>query len=159
MVIKNTSKIGSLVVVVTLVCFVAAHQIFFCSSYNSLNAISSYCVYPVVQATAYVVSPIKKFLNHRQTVQELEGLLAEIQEENRELIAQNIDLNSSLNYAADVKELVDFKKRYDITQATAAHIILKNISEQEHSFLVDCGAHHGIQKIWLLFTKIACLGK
>ena len=137
----------------------ALHRFFLPNMSQVVADATSYIIYPMVRVQQVITAPIRNFFTKRYTIQELEKLCAQLHKENQDLRAQNIDLSSSLNYAADIGEVVDFKKRYTVTDATLGHILLKNISDHEHYVLIDRGAHHGIKPDMVAVYKNCLVGR
>jgi len=151
------SKLGFSLVGLVLLVFLGKHLFFFTP--GILERVSSYVVYPLLVVQNKVVTPVKVFLQKRETLAVLELRHKELQEERNQLLAQTIQLRAALDHAHDIKELVDFKKRYDTSHAKLAHIILKHVSEQSHYYLLDKGSEHGIRLNMVAVNKNCLVGK
>jgi cell shape-determining protein MreC len=126
---------------------------------GSLQALSSYVVYPWLVAQRTVVTPVKNWFEHRKTVAELHKLCTHYYTELETLVAENIMLHSSLAYMNVTQELTDFKKRYVTDTAVIAQVLLKHFSDQSHFFLIDAGSRRGITPDMVAVYKNCLIGR
>ncbi len=140
------------------VIFFIIHRFLF-SHFSFINTASSLISYPVLVAQKYVVAPVQLFFKRRkknvQLTKEVQTLRAEIQK----LTAENIELKSQLNYYSDIKELVQFKKRYNKNNGITAQVLLKKLSSQSHIFFIDKGSRYDIEKDMVVVFKNCLVGK
>jgi rod shape-determining protein MreC len=102
-------------------------------------------MYPVLYVQHKLSTPIKECFQLYKTVQEMADELAIVRAEKESLQAELIALKSTEQYHENIKELLDFKKRYSSDFVVIGQIIFKHFSPQIHFFLVDRGSKHGIQ--------------
>ncbi len=126
---------------------------------TALDYYSSYIVYPLLKLQYSLISPVKSYFQKRQTVTELHEQIATLQQERDHLLSHNIELNSLIGFAQDTQEVIEFKSRYDFSQAILAQILVKNFSEQSHFFLIDRGLTSHIQKDMVVVYKDCIIGK
>jgi rod shape-determining protein MreC len=124
-----------------------------------LEHYSSYLVYPVLVTQHKIVTPLKDYFAHRKTITELQEQLAQAQAERDTVLAQNIELQGMISFAQDTQELVEFKQRYNFSQALLAQVLVKNFSEQSHFFLIDKGSAAGAQKDMVVIYKDCLIGR
>lgn len=137
--------------------FVAHRVFFFCP--GALEHYSSYLVYPALVAQHYIAAPFKEYFSKKKSIEELQEQLAKVQEERDMMLAQNIELSGIINFAQDTQELVEFKQRYNFSQALLAQVLVKNFSEQSHFFLIDKGSNSGTQKDMVVIYKDCLIGR
>lgn len=137
--------------------YVSVRTLFF--SPGIIENIASYLVYPALVMQRSITTPIKSFLAKRKNVSQLEEQLAIITQERDRIIAQNIELHGMISFTQDTQELIDFKQRYNFSDAILAQVLVKNLSEQSHFFLIDKGARAGIQKDMVVIIKDCLIGK
>lgn len=144
---------------VLVLCSLGMTARYFFSDTVLLDTISSYVMYPVLVVQKSVVNPIKSYFQKRKTLQECYALITQLQSERNELMAQNVQLNAMISFEHDIQELVAFKKQYQDAQGIVAQVLVKHFSEQSHYFLIDKGAHAGIQLDMVAVYKNCLLGK
>jgi rod shape-determining protein MreC len=127
--------------------------------HNSAQICASYLVYPVLVMQRTYIEPLKNVWAQKRTVQELETRVAQLEQQKDDLTAQLIQLQASVGYAHDSKELVEFRQRYASSYATIAQVIIKHISDQEHSFLIGAGSYKGVQKDMVAVYKNHLIGR
>ncbi len=154
---KRYKKLFFLSGSVLLSLFVAQRVFFFCP--GALEHYSSYLVYPALVIQNRIATPIKEYFAHKKSIAQLQEQLAQVQAERDTILAQNIELNGIISFAQDTQELVEFKQRYNFTQALLAQVLVKNFSEQSHFFLIDKGSNAGAQKDMVVIYKDCLVGK
>ena len=143
----------------SLVVFIfVAHRVLFFTP-GALEHYSSYLVYPVLVLQHKLVSPLKEYFAQRKSIAELQEQMMQLQGEHDTILAQNIELQGMISYAQDTKELVEFKQRYNFSQALLAQVLVKNFSEQSHFFLIDKGSNSGVQKDMVVIYKDCLIGR
>jgi rod shape-determining protein MreC len=140
-----------------LLVFLAQRSLFFYP--GALEETFSYVVYPLLVVQQQIVGPIKIYCQRKKTIAELQERLAALQAERDIILAQNIELNGMISFAQDTQELVEFKNRYDLVQATLAQVLVKNFSDQSHFFLLDKGHNAGIKKDMVVIYKDCLIGR
>ncbi|KKP35701.1 MAG: Cell shape-determining protein MreC [candidate division TM6 bacterium GW2011_GWF2_32_72] len=119
----------------------------------------SCCLYPVLILNSKISGPIQSFLQQKKTLRELDERLAEIEQKNLDLQAENVELKLSVVFSQETEELVSFKSKYSDPKAVLAQIVLVNISEQAHFYLVDQGSCKGIEKDMVAVYKNILVGR
>lgn len=122
----------------------AVHRLLF-PCFSFVNAASSVLMYPVLVVQRSVVMPIKSFFKRKKNRNKLEQQLCEVQKAYQTVMAENIKVRASLVYYKEVKELVDFNRRYEGERALIAQILLRQMDQGVQMFFVDKGARHGVQ--------------
>ncbi len=137
--------------------FLAHRSLFFYP--GALEESFSYIAYPMLVLQHHLVTPLKSYFEKKKNIADLESHLAALQEERDVILAQNIELQGIISFAQDTQEVVEFKKRYDVCDATLAQVLVKNFSEQSHFFLLDKGYKAGIQKDMVVIYKDCLIGR
>jgi cell shape-determining protein MreC len=148
---RRTVHIGILV----LACGIVYHY----SSIDRYNNFLSCLMYPVLVLQNKCVAPIKAWMHKKESVEVLEQQLIAAQQEKEALLADVIKLQASLGYAADSKELIAFRQRYDCSHAVLAQVLVKHISDEVHFFILDAGERKGIKKNMVAVYKDHLIGK
>lgn len=126
------------------------------SGYAPLAACLSTITYPIIllQHTIYTYVPQLSCMPSQPQdlqVQKLTDHITYLSKENRALQAQ-------LDYATDIRELAQFKKRYEAPGRTA-QVLVRRLDEQEHFFLVSGGYVHGIKEDMVAVYDNALVGR
>lgn len=70
-----------------------------------------------------------------------------------------IQIKAESAYYNDIKELIDFKKRYSQDNAVLAQVLLKNFSLSAHYFLLDAGKNKQIEPDMVVVSGNKLVGK
>ncbi|MCA9770412.1 rod shape-determining protein MreC [Candidatus Dependentiae bacterium] len=154
---SHKKKIVVFMLVVSLIWFLTS-RIFFYKP-GILDYTASYFVYPVISMQRAIVKPLLTFFDRKRSYKELEQQFYKVQKERDALLATNIMLRSTQLFIDNTKEIIDFKKRYKVGNAILGGVLLKNISPQEHFFLVDKGFRDGVEVDAVAVWKNCLLGR
>ena len=88
----------------------------------------------------------------RTTVQTLEEQLITTQ-------AKLISVESQLDYAKDTEEVRQFAQRYETEQSKLAHVLVRQLNDQQQSYLVDAGSNQGVTVDMVAVFKNCLLGR
>lgn len=135
-----------------------AHRVFFFTP-SFFEYYSSSLIYPFLVAQRSVAEPVKNYFKSRKSLQELEQALVRAQQECDSAVAKAIELTSLISFAQDTHEIIEFKKRYDFSNALLAHVLLKNFTSQCHFFLLDKGTKAGVEKDMVAVYKDCIVGR
>jgi rod shape-determining protein MreC len=148
----------TLIIILTSLFFFVANRIFFYKK-GMLENIASNITYPVLWLSSTISQPIKYFFQRKQSYNELQKQYIQLKENYENLQAENIKLNASMHFEEKTYELLDFQKRYNYENKLLAKILSKNITQEEHSFLIDQGSNNGIEKNMVALYKFQIIGK
>jgi len=133
---------------------------YFFISFSDIAKYSYSCVlYPVLLSQKYIAAPIKKFFQERKDKQELRELVFKLHRKNEKLLSENMQLRSTHSFYEQVKEIVDFKKRYSVDNLQFCQIIFKHINDNSHFVYIDKGSKQGIEKDMVAVYNTFLLGK
>ena len=147
-----------LIIAITVLSFFMANRIFFFKQ-GFLEYFSNNLIYPVLSIGNKIIQPIKTFFQKRAAYNQLYKEYLELKEESENLLAQNVKLKSSINYQEETREVLEFKKRYNLNTAIMAKVLAKNISQDEHYFLLNRGLNDGIKKDMVATYKFQLVGR
>jgi len=125
----------------------------------SAEQLSSYLMYPMLVTQQRIVTPFKNFFAEKQTIAALQQELATLHTERDALVAQTIELKSLLHHAAEIKEVLEFKKQYEYEDALLVQVLMRNMSDQAQFFLIDGGENKGIEKNMIAVYSNGLIGK
>ena len=119
----------------------------------------SLVTYPFLVAQSKLTEPFKRWLHNRRTTYELEQLLAETTKQQDALVAENIRLKSSISHLEETEVLQKFAARYAKTETRSAQVLARCFAENEHYFLIDAGAAHGVEPDMAVAHSNTLIGK
>lgn len=123
------------------------------------ETVASIALYPVLLVERSIAKPIQNFFQNKQTVQELQQELAQLQEVRTDLLAEIIKLHSTLWHGQQTQEMATFRERYDVACAILGHVMLRQFTPQGHFYLIDVGQKRGVEKNMVAVHKNLLLGK
>lgn len=126
---------------------------------KSLEHYSANLIYPLLVLQNQVVTPVKNYFAKRVDYKNLQSLLNKVQQEHDQVLTENIELRGMIDHLQEVKELVDFKKRYNYENGLLAQVLVRNCSEQSQFYLVDRGSNDGVAVDMVALYKDCILGK
>jgi len=148
----------SLFITIFLLIIFLASRIFF-SSPGFLEKASSYILYPFLNLSSSISKPIKKIIKKKKSYAELIEDYQWLRKKYEKLLQETVKLKSLLKYAEKSTELREFKNRYNLNNAILSKILIKNITPDEHSFMLNRGSRNGVQKNMVAIYKFQLLGR
>jgi rod shape-determining protein MreC len=119
----------------------------------------AYLAYPLLQLQARCIAPCKHFFEERRSANQLYRELQEATQERQVLRAHLIELQATLLYSEQIKELADFRKQFGPHEGKLTHVLAHCCSEREHYLLVDIGSHQGITTDMVVTYKNCLIGR
>jgi rod shape-determining protein MreC len=138
-------KKALLVVVLASILFFLRLQL-----YAGVQAAASYICYPLIYLQHFCIDPCKRSVQTDALV---------LQEAYEAMLQEYIKLQATADYYNQVKELIDFKQRYEMNHAQLAQIIERHLGSDEQYLLIDKGSHHGIHDRMVLVFKDMLVGR
>ncbi|HBL98842.1 TPA: hypothetical protein DDZ86_04345 [Candidatus Dependentiae bacterium] len=86
-------------------------------------------------------------------------LLEKTLHERDALLQRVVELEAVVSYGKDCAELDAFRRRYKLKCAVVAQVLLKNLSETTHFFLVDAGESKGIAEDMIALCHNHLIGR
>lgn len=156
-VLRLRTLLGSLIVLI-LAFFIINRFLY--SALGFVETGASLVLYPLVKTQHVVATQLQKMLTKRKKNSELKMLIFDLQEKNSTLLAENVALQATAEYHEATQELIKFKAQYTVeSPAILTQIIMKQFSDHEHFFLVDCGSSHGITVDMVAVYKNCLVGR
>lgn len=132
---------------------------FFISFSNIKKYSCSAVLYPVLLSQKHIIIPIKKFFEKRKTNQELQKLVFKLNTEKENLVSDNIQLRASLSFYDQIREVIEFKERYNSDKIRLCQVIFKHINKNSHFFLINKGSSHGVKNDMVAIYNNFLLGR
>lgn len=126
--------------------------------YNKATIFASYVLYPILVLNNTIVQPIQQFFQQQRDINFLQKELQTTLAEKEMLLAELIQLKASTAYMQNIKEVVDFKKRYTCPVVVAS-VLLKQFTPESHFFLVDAGSKKNITVDMVAVYKNCLIGR
>jgi rod shape-determining protein MreC len=120
---------------------------------------SSYITYPFLRACSGVVNPITGWFYERSLARDLLIRHIQLLNDYADLQQEYIRCRAEHDIQDDTQELFEFNKEYNQNQGHVAQIMMRHISDQSHYYLVDAGAHHGIETDMVALYKECLVGR
>lgn len=130
-------------------------------SVGTLEEVSSYIMYPIVETGKIVSDNVHSFFDIFDSTEKLQLQLEKTRKENEELLSENILLKSSIAYLEPLSEMIEYKARYNqnYSHGIVAQITMKQFSDQEHYCIIDKGSCEGIRKDMVAVYKNCLIGR
>ena len=158
MVFKKKKRRGFFYIIVLSVLLVCTH--FFIISFVDVAKYTYSCLlYPFLLSQKYIAVPIKKFFQEQQDKQELQEMIFKLHRKNKKLLSKNMQLRAAGAFYDQVKEVVDFKKRYKVDTMQFCQIIFKHVNENAHFIFIDKGSAQDIEKDMVAVCNNCLLGR
>ncbi len=120
---------------------------------------ASYVSYPVLHMHAYLSDTVNNFWGKRATNAQLQRTVQKLEEELINTQAHLISMESQLDYAKETQEVRQFAERYETENALLAHVLLRQLNDQQQSYLVDAGSNKGVTIDMVAVYKNCLLGR
>ncbi len=120
---------------------------------------ASYFIYPVLKIQNNIVTSIKALFRRRRTIADLTDELEKLRKSNDALQEEIISLKGQIAYFGDIKELTEFKRRYDRGIACVGQILFSQFSSEGHYLLVDKGSSTGIKTDMIALYNNCLIGR
>jgi len=114
---------------------------------------------PVFLSQEYLINPIKNIFAERKSRQELEKLVFKLSRMHDNLIAENINLRATVSYYDQIKEVLEFKRKYETENLHFCKILFKHINQNSHFVYIDKGFANGIENDMVAIYSNFLLGK
>jgi rod shape-determining protein MreC len=127
-----------------LLFFITDRFIFFQKGF--LEQTAAKITYPFMQVSGAIASTIHNITKTKESYASLKEKYEKTLYDYYELMAETIKLRSEQHIYENIKEIADFETRYNFANKLLAKIVIKNLSENEHSFIISKGAQQGVVK-------------
>lgn len=121
--------------------------------------ISAIITTPFLYIQHTITSTTTRIKNNRREKLQLKEKIAQLEETNKYLMEQTTKNNGEQLILRAQNELVHFAERYQLNGGVIAQVLLKNISENHHFFLVSAGKNRGITKNSIVLAHHQIIGK
>lgn len=127
-----------------LLLFMADRILFFKRSF--LEQTAAKIAYPFYQMSGYVSSKIREITIEKDAYEIIRSKYEKLKIDYLEMVDEVIKLRATENTYQNIKELVEFRERFKFENKLMAKILVKNISADEHYYLVNRGLRDGVKK-------------
>ena len=115
--------------------------------------------YPVIVVANYVTKPIKNLFSTIRQYKNIKNKYQILLKNHYELTNKHIQLSATTHHYNSIKELLEFQKQYNLENTVMAKIILKNITDSEHFFLINKGRTSNIKINMLVLNEFQIVGR
>lgn len=139
-------------------CWYTVNRMFFFKS-GVIERVTAACVYPFIVASGNIAGFVHGLAERRQSYQELVDKNQALQKSYDALQHAFITFASTNHFSHDTEEILEFKKRYDLSKALLAKVLMRTIAPEEHSIIINRGARDGVKKDMVGVYKLQIVGR
>ena len=144
-------------IITVLFFFISSRTFFFKKSI--LENISSALTYPTLLISSSISSKVKEHFSNKKNLQKLEEELGNKTLENEKLLTENIKLKASIHHSKQTSELLNFQKRFNLDNGIFSKVLISNIDDQQHYYIVNKGSRNGVKQDMVMIYKFQLVGR
>jgi len=115
--------------------------------------------YPLVWTATNLGNYIQQISIRKTTYKKLEKHYKTLQSQFTTLHKKYIQLDGIAHFEKNSRHIIEFARRYKLENAILSKVLLKNITHNEHSFILNRGSNDGIKKDMVAVYKLQIVGK
>lgn len=150
-------KLSFLLFPILLLIFLSNRIFFFTPTI--LETTASCLAYPAIKLSSTIAKPIRKFFKKRHSYNKLFKHYKQLSQERDRLLQESITLKASLAYLQKSSDLREFKNRYKLENAILSTVLIKTLTAQEHSIIVNRGSWAGVKEDMVAIYKFQLIGR
>ncbi len=120
---------------------------------------SAYITYPFLRVSSAIITPITQWFYERDLARNLLARHKQLLDDYTDLRQEYIRFRAAHDIQDDAQELIDFNKECNENPGHIAQIMMRHIADQSQYYLVDAGAHHGIEPDMVALYKDCLVGR
>lgn len=124
-----------------------------------LEKIGSVVIHPFIlvshHATNYIEQAAKKNLSHKEITEKYIALTKKYED----LFAAYLSLRATSKFNDATQELLDFRQRYNFSQAILGKVLARTLNPIEHSIIINQGSAHGVKVDMVAIHKLQIVGR
>ena len=156
--LRPTKRSVFLFFIACTVTFFLGHRVV-SSKPDIIDQCTSCLVYPFLLVQNKIITPLKQLTQRRHNAAQLQLQLDELHQQYEQLQADYTVLAASKHFMEEIDELRAFKSRYDSAYKILTKVLVKRLSNQEQTFLVDAGSYHGVKRNMVAVYKNNLIGR
>lgn len=125
---------------------------------KTIEYMFSYIAYPFMYAQKTFVYPIKRWVEKRNTISELEFLIKKYQEQSQQLLSELVACKANKCFLEETQDLRDYNALSE-QDVLIAQVLIRNFSDETHFFLIDQGENSGIALDMIVVYKNCLVGR
>jgi len=137
--------------------FMADRFLFFKSGF--FENIASKITYPFMWASSSIASSIQSMKNETLAYEFLQGKYEQLKTDYMGMVDEVIKLRASARMYDSVKELIEFRARYNLADKLIAKVLLRNITTDQHYYLINRGTRDGVTKDMIALHQLHLVGR
>lgn len=150
-------KIITFCAIFVLLYFLANRMLFFRQGF--LENAAAKIMYPFLVLTNAITSTIGHITESKDSYQKLESKYQKLQKDYLDIIDLVVELQATHRTYQNLKEVIEFKSRYQRIDPIVAKILVKHFSHNEHYILINRGIRDGIHKDMVAFYQRHVIGR
>lgn len=124
-----------------------------------LENIAATITYPVIWCSSVISDYTHNKIKQKDSYEKLRKKYKKLKAEYNTMLSEIIRVNAIKKFYNESNDLREFKERYCIDNMILTKILIKNISNNGHYFIINCGSNNGVRKNMAAVYKFQLLGK
>lgn len=153
------SKKIVLSVILGLLTVLLFNRLIFIDEKGCLENIASTIVYPAVWCSTNISEYVRHKIKQKKSYEKLRKKYRSLKAEYNSMLAEIIRVNAVKRFYEGSSDLREFLQRYNLENMIMSKILIKNISNNGHYFIINCGSNNGIRKNMAAVYKFQLVGK
>lgn len=155
---NRIKKIALCIVAIVFFAWYSINRLLFFQS-GIVERVTAACIYPVIVLSGNVSAFMQNIAARKQSYQALQQQNEALKKSYEALQGAFIAFSRTANFTNDTQEILEFKKRFELHDAMLAKILMRTISPEEHSVIINRGARDGVKKDMVGIYKLQIVGK
>lgn len=124
-----------------------------------LEKMSFTLTYPFLWTASQISNYWQSCCEKKESYHTLKQSHDNLKECYEQVLAENIKLRAMLHYEHLSKDLRAFQERYHLDDKLVAKVLIKNITDEEHFFIINKGASTGVKPDMVAIYKFQIVGR
>ncbi|KKQ32226.1 MAG: Cell shape-determining protein MreC [candidate division TM6 bacterium GW2011_GWF2_37_49] len=115
--------------------------------------------YPAIWCSSTISDYVHDKIKQKDSYEKLRKKYKKLKAEYNTMLSEIIRVNAIKKFYEESNDLRAFQERYNIDNMILTKILIKNISNNGHYFIINCGSNNGVRKNMAAVYKFQLLGK
>jgi len=135
------------------------NRLIFLTEKGGLENIVSTITYPAIWCSSTISDYVHDKIKQKDSYEKLRKKYKKLKAEYNTMLSEIIRVNAIKKFYEESNDLRAFQERYNIDNMILTKILIKNISNNGHYFIINCGSNNGVRKNMAAVYKFQLLGK
>jgi rod shape-determining protein MreC len=124
-----------------------------------LENTGSMVAHPFISVANKIASCLESITKRKTDYKTLSEQHARLTKKYEELFQAYLTLRTTSQFNEATQELVDFRQRYNFTQAILGKVLARTINPSEHTAIINRGSMHGVKLDMVAIHKLQIVGR